>query len=398
MERNHFLERKKDEILSCLNGVVINKHGKGSNNEDYEKRVVNLWHLRALALSRGGLVCATIRKLAWTKLVGVSEHVILSTTVGIAASYSLGISGTSDNLPKENIVPLQTEDLQIIEQDMGRSVWPIEVSIQELRKKRKKEEKELQQKWTLREEQTTYIPGKKNNQNANKASSVTNKSRSKCIRREGEQAVLLNIIITVLRSTPPQEENNILSRGKDNRLHYYQGLHDIVALFLINLESPSLTSLIVGRLCQSHLRDPMRSDFTAMEAGMRITFMPLLNVVDSSLHDHIIKSGVDLETCIFSWILTWFSHDFLNVEVASRLLDLFLASHALMPIYLSVAILTLNDNRKEIFDADDFTKLHMVLKELPMNMVASLDGNNLNNDMELMDLFDDLIESAVSFM
>ena len=48
----------------------------------------------------------------------------------------------------------------------------------------------------------------------------------------------------------------IETRGKNNRLLNYQGLHDIVTLFLINLKSPSLPFLIVGCLYHSHLRDP----------------------------------------------------------------------------------------------------------------------------------------------
>ena len=65
---------------------------------------------------------------------------------------------------------------------------------------------------------------------------------------------------------------------------------------------------------------------------------------------------------------------FLNMEVASRFLRLFLPSHALILFYLFITILTLDDNRKEFFDAIEYSKLHMVLKELIMKMIASLDG------------------------
>ena len=38
------------------------------------------------------------------------------------------------------------------------------------------------------------------------------------------------------------------------------------------------------------------------------------------------------------WILTWFAHDINSLDSAARLFDLFLASHPLMPLYLSVAV------------------------------------------------------------
>lgn len=39
-----------------------------------------------------------------------------------------------------------------------------------------------------------------------------------------------------------------------------------------------------------------------------------------------------------SWILTWFSHDFEDYEKVVRLLDLFIASHAIMPVYIASAV------------------------------------------------------------
>ena len=59
---------------------------------------------------------------------------------------------------------------------------------------------------------------------------------------------------------------------------------------------------------------------------------------------------------------------FMNVEVASIFLHLFFARFALMLLYLFITILTLDDNRKEFFDAIEYTKLHIVLKVLTMKM------------------------------
>jgi hypothetical protein len=54
-------EIKTEEILSCLNGVWPS-HASNGGTLDEDDKVVDLWHLRQLAISRGGLLSATIRK------------------------------------------------------------------------------------------------------------------------------------------------------------------------------------------------------------------------------------------------------------------------------------------------------------------------------------------------
>jgi hypothetical protein len=39
-----------------------------------------------------------------------------------------------------------------------------------------------------------------------------------------------------------------------------------------------------------------------------------------------------------SWLLTWFSHVIEDIDMAAHLFDFFLASHALMPIYMIAAV------------------------------------------------------------
>jgi hypothetical protein len=39
-----------------------------------------------------------------------------------------------------------------------------------------------------------------------------------------------------------------------------------------------------------------------------------------------------------SWILTWFSHGFDNLDDIARLFDLFIPSHPLMPLYVGAAV------------------------------------------------------------
>lgn len=39
-----------------------------------------------------------------------------------------------------------------------------------------------------------------------------------------------------------------------------------------------------------------------------------------------------------SWILTWYSHDFVRFDKVARLFDLFIASPPLMPVYCASAV------------------------------------------------------------
>eukprot|EP00555_Chaetoceros_dichaeta_P011686 CAMPEP_0198268346 /NCGR_PEP_ID=MMETSP1447-20131203/36806_1 /TAXON_ID=420782 /ORGANISM="Chaetoceros dichaeta, Strain CCMP1751" /LENGTH=379 /DNA_ID=CAMNT_0043959341 /DNA_START=57 /DNA_END=1196 /DNA_ORIENTATION=+ len=200
-----------------------------------------------------------------------------------------------------------------------------------------------------------------------------------------EMGLILNIITAVLRSVPEGEEKS--------RLHYFQGLHDVAALFLINLESPSLTSLVMKRLCHLHFRDAMRPTFQKVQIILQAIIMPLLEIVDRKLHDYIIQGGLD-DSSVFalSWILTWFAHDVHNFDVVSRLFDVFLVSHPLFPAYLCVAMLTHPLNRSAIMSTNcEFSALYETICELPKKMAS-------HEESKVMNLFEDLIQTALIYI
>lgn len=66
--------------------------------------------------------------------------------------------------------------------------------------------------------------------------------------------------------------------------------------------------------------------------------LPILAEVDRPLHAHIEASGVQPFFGL-SWYITWFAHNLPQLAQAARLFDLFLASHPLMPLYASAAVL-----------------------------------------------------------
>jgi hypothetical protein len=118
---------------------------------------------------------------------------------------------------------------------------------------------------------------------------------------------------------------------EDDRYKYYQGLSDVAALLLINLESPSLTSLVLGQLAQWHMRDAMRSSTTSIETAVQLSFYPLLKKADSALYSHI-SSCLEIPSFCLPWIQGCFCQQLVDIRVASRLMDVFLVSHAMMPM------------------------------------------------------------------
>ena len=179
------------------------------------------------------------------------------------------------------------------------------------------------------------------------------------------------------------------------KLRYYQGYHDISCIILGALGGettvrPSemeanpktiqakaiktaqamgldLPSVVLAQLSQSHFRDMMRDNFEYLTKALRLIVFPLLRELDPEVHQHMMDCDMEPFFCL-PWIITWFSHDVRDTGVVKRLFDFFIASHPLMPIYLSVAMVLHPMNRMEILGTDpDFAEMHNALSQLPMN-------------------------------
>jgi len=186
----------------------------------------------------------------------------------------------------------------------------------------------------------------------------------------------------------------IRSYENDIKLRYYQGFHDISCIVLSALGGettmPSYTqkiprtiqekatrtaqamgldlpSEVLVQLSNSHFKDMMKDNFEILTKAMRLIVFPLIRVLDKEVHQQLMDCDMEPFFCL-SWIITWFSHDVRDTALVKRLFDLFMASHALMPIYLSVAMILHPMNRMEVLDADcDFACVHKALAQLPMN-------------------------------
>jgi hypothetical protein len=354
-------QEKELEIVACLYA------GKDES--------VDLWELRQLALSKGGLLSSHLRKRAWPKLVGAHDAVLHHAAVIAPASST-------------EQVGISRSNVTMLKRDVSNSIWNVEEHVlmsrysnkynaeQVLAAKRNKrvtfsdtteittttttlpelartnssedsppppigsihvvqEEQQQQQEDQgdndlLMSPDGTLSPTSQVTMDTalNTTTTANDNDRRRPTRASRqEQKILFNTIVSVLRTPPPDGDTE-----EDEHYFYYHGLVDITALLLINLESPSLTNLVLSRLAAHSLRDCLRNPKSqSVERMIDVSLMELLSKVDSTLHQHI-TACLEIPSFCLSWIQCWFARDLYDVRVASRVFDVLLASHALMPM------------------------------------------------------------------
>ena len=419
---DNFHAKKADDILSCLGGVqataVTRKSRQDISSKEEQERVVDLWCLRQQALTRGGLLNASIRKQAWLKLVDANEDVLMSPSTQEVIQIERKPNGNAINFAK-----LSDEEIKMIKLDIKKCIWDIKAEMKRSRHSKNytnpstvsgsvsKDENaslaslesvsgqiDAEDQHSLAPETVATFTSCDESFNSNtiekphlilspKAGIV---SQSFARHRKEQQLLLLNIITSVLRTS----EEELRELGME-RIFYFPGMHNVAAPILITLQSPSLTSLVLKRLAQYHLKDSMVSTFVDIQATIRAMFMPLLQHVDEPLHDLLIKSGAT-DPCMFSlrWILCWFANDVPDYDIVARLFDAFLVSHYSFPIYVAVAMLTNATNRKLIErSAHDSDKtLIDAITDLPSRMVTC------QSQKEAMNSFENVLETSLFYM
>jgi hypothetical protein len=401
-----FRKQKSEEISSCLRGELF---GRGADVE--EVRAVDLWHLRQLALSRGGLIDSNLRKQAWLKLVDSNEKILLnsSTFPPITIQSEVEVVPCTAN----NFTTLSDQEINLIELDVENCIWNIEAEIKRSFSNKGSFQKHMRQ---ALEDDTSLVsfesasghlnlPGSKpatqsssailpqcDNSTMTVGSSPVLKPGPIYVRRKGEErSLLLNIITSILRTSPDEVE--VLGM---ERLFYFPGMQNIIAPILITLQSPSLTSLTMKQLSQYHLKDSMSQTFDDIQATIRSILLPLLEHFDKPLYELLFECEMN-DPCSFAlrWVLSWFASDIPDYDIISRLFDAFLVSHYTFPIYTAVAVLTFEPNRAKIEDAirkggDDL--LTETLFTLPKSIAKYGHGLNTSAAVEL------IIQSSISYL
>ncbi|EQC36581.1 hypothetical protein, variant [Saprolegnia diclina VS20] len=157
----------------------------------------------------------------------------------------------------------------------------------------------------------------------------------------------------------------LCSAEADNvELHYYQGFHDVAAVFLLTTGVHAATPLLV-RASATYFQEPMRTNFDSVLAIFSVLY-PLLQTQDTELYGHIMASGVDPYFAL-PWVITWFAHHVKAFDDVCRLYDILLCSHPLFSMYLSAA-LVLHHRARLLQCPCDYAEMHSVLSKLVHSM------------------------------
>ncbi|XP_073319450.1 TBC1 domain family member 20 [Pagrus major] len=168
------------------------------------------------------------------------------------------------------------------------------------------------------------------------------------------QEQLIDIILEVLKRNP--------------QLHYYQGYHD-VAVSLLLVVGERMAIAMLDTLSNFHLRDFMDPTMDRTKHILNY-LMPILEQVDTELHDFMIRAEVGTIFAL-SWLITWFGHVLSEFKHTLRLYDFFLASHPLMPIYLAATIVL--HREKEVKQTEcDMAMVHHLLSRIPQDLPYEL--------------------------
>ncbi|PVD20727.1 hypothetical protein C0Q70_18888 [Pomacea canaliculata] len=188
--------------------------------------------------------------------------------------------------------------------------------------------------------------------------------------------VVLDVERSLRRFPPGMEEQHRLSLQdslvdvimrvlvKHPELYYYQGFHDICVTFLLVVDE-DMAFALVEKLSLGHLRDYMEA---TMERTTQVLnyLQPLLKKANPELYDYLEGAELGNIFCL-SWIITWFGHVLNDIKSILRIYDFFIACHALMPIYLTAAVVLYRE--KEIFETEqEMPFLHALLSKVPDNL------------------------------
>lgn len=270
---------------------------------------IDIWRLRELALSEGGLMNQELRRKAWPKLLGISaEDLALHRENWRAQQHESTIhySGEDDD-------SIDTGIISNADESVAKTLCESQVDVIA---------KDVHR--------CSYISHEDNNAHENSISSN-----------------LRNIIHGVLYRGSNNNDTMNGSNANDS-LHYYQGFHNISAVMLLHFNHDAeLCGLALDRMTKYYLTEFMKPDFRSLQNIIEHTFLPLLHLIDPELHDILIGAQIQPSTFVLSWMIALFSHeraciyDAHKPEIISRILDAILAAHPIYSMYIACAVLVL---------------------------------------------------------
>lgn len=168
-------------------------------------------------------------------------------------------------------------------------------------------------------------------------------------------------------------------------LHYYQGLHDIVAVVLLTLcegtdhdgpwrtpEAHARVRAVVAHICLSFVRDAMCADLLPALGQLKIVHH-IVRAADApyayALEHAFAPSHV---VVALPWLLTLFTHDAPTLGAAQRMLDFVFTHGPASTLYVCATLLLLQKHAAlKCIESGDAAALHQQLAHAPRTHMAS---------------------------
>lgn len=182
--------------------------------------------------------------------------------------------------------------------------------------------------------------------------------------------------------------------------HYYQGLHDVAGVVLHQLDYQAHVGAgVLQQLAQSHWRDALRENFANSTWMLQFCLLPLVEQVDPHVHYQLQLLADMVHNLVLPWMITWFTHDVFDADTAGRLVDAFIVSHALMPLYFSVALVTHWQLRLQLLSADnDPASLFLTVKQLPKYIVSDTHNGEEDAQQTTTVTVQELLDDALAIL
>ena len=313
---------------------------------------IDLWELRKLAISKGGLLSEKWRQQAWNKFVASHESIW---------------KNAQQRTTQQQVVayhhPTQ-QDIREIRQLVQKAVW----SLQPIRSRCKIQNKKevLLQPTTAnlssspQEQQHSKEELQAKNDGNNNGLKMDKEERNKetqpfhhnnhHIEKLNTNSGLRRRVSfdmpestdggnTPIHDSTTKEERQTLRKilihlkRTNPTFSQFPGIQNLVAILCIVFQSPSVTSLVVQKMI-SHHWNTNHNGGDDRDLYMRILqrFDPELYLLWSSQYwiystPHSIRS---------SWIPCWFSQDIFKLNILLRIWDVFLVSHPHFPMYVPI--------------------------------------------------------------
>ena len=346
--------------------------------------VVDLWKLREVCLTEGGLLNDKIRRQAWPLLVGlnskkttdnegIENHISKKDSDNDVKAHHPVLDNVEVIDPStvqrfKNQIMAKSIDFNQIELDISRCTWHLLNGSQRSRRRQLLHKRRKKMASLLKRKQRRL--GNLINLVLIQSYDITDGSCGFLRYFQGYHDVSCIFLSALggnsLNHFPSLQEKDFLDSSLENETCLVTSPH-VSAVDTAESMGLGLTTKVLLQVSKTHFRDPLQSNFENLVAALRLILMPLIGCFDSQVHS--VLAEVEMEPFFtLSWVITWFSHDVRDTSLVKRLFDVFIASHPLMPIYLSVAMVLHPVNRMEVLSGElDFATIHNILSQLPRN-------------------------------